>query len=206
MQQSSAGRSLNEAKFNNLCSHYKDSSEIHFATIKQRDTLFYLLLAILSLFIVHSAYTDFFNKVVSELFKKNTYTELNEKVDLISTFLWLFVFGVSAKYFQTAGIIEKQYGYLHALEEQLEKFYRNTVIFTREGKFYLNKYPVLSKWMWFLYTIAFPLMILMCICFKAYTEISVVKLAGATIYINMVFGILVFITTVIYMFSLHFKK
>ncbi|CAC9649860.1 hypothetical protein, partial [uncultured Gammaproteobacteria bacterium] len=41
---------MEEAKFNNLCSHYKDSFDIHLASIKQRDKLFYWLLIIMAVF------------------------------------------------------------------------------------------------------------------------------------------------------------
>lgn len=193
-------------RFNNLCSHYKDSCDIHLTTVKQRDTLFYLLLAILSLFVIHSSYTVFFNTVAAEIFKKQTDIDLKEKVDLISTFLWAFIFGVSSKYYQVVGIIERQYDYLHALEEQLEKFYKNTPVFSREGKFYLNKYPVFSNWMWFLYTVAFPLLILSTILFKAYTEISLAESLNVKIIINISLGVLVCITTILYLVKIHAKK
>lgn len=193
-------------RFNSLCSHYKDSCDIHLATVKQRDTLFYLLLAILSLFIIHSSYTDFFNSVAAEVFKKQTDTELNDRVDIISTFLWAFIFGASSKYYQVVGIMEREYDYIHALEKQLQKFYKNTPVFSREGEFYLNKYPAFSNWMWLLYTIAFPLLILSSISFKAYTEIHLSEIVDIKIILNLIIGALVFITTILYMVRIHLKK
>lgn len=192
-------------RFNGLCAHYKDSCDINQATVKQRDTLFYLLLAILSLFVMHSLYTDFFNSVASGIFKKQTDADLKDKVDLISTFLWLFIFGVSSKYYQVVGIIERQYEYIHALEEQLEKFYKNTPVFSREGKFYLNKYPTFSNWMWFLYTIAFPSLILFCISFKAYTEVGLYGIHSMKVAINISVGACSAITTILYMARVHTK-
>jgi len=193
-------------RFNELCSHYKDSCDINQATVKQRDTLFYILLAILSLFIIHALYTDLFNSVAAEILKKKTEVDLKDKIDLISTFLWVFIFGISSKYYQVAGIIEKQYEYIHALEEQLEKYYKNTPVFSREGKFYLNKYPAFSNWMWFLYTVVFPLLILSCMAFKAYTEIALVGFLNTKTIINISFGSFAGITTILYMFRIHFKK
>jgi hypothetical protein len=49
---------MEEAKFNNLCSHYKDTSDIQQATIKQRDMLFYRLLVILAVFTLQLSSTD----------------------------------------------------------------------------------------------------------------------------------------------------
>lgn len=197
---------ISAERFNGLCSHYKDSCDINLATVKQRDTLFYLLLAILSLFVIHASHTEFFNSVAAGIFKKQTDTELKDKVDLISTFLWIFIFGVSSKYYQVVGIIERQYDYIHALEEQLEKFYINTPVFSREGKFYLNKYPAFSNWMWFLYTVAFPLLMLSCMAFKAYTEIYLAGMFNAKIVINIFLGSFTCITTILYMVRIHVKR
>lgn len=192
-------------RFNGLCSHYKDSCDINQAMVKQRDKLFYLLLAILSLFVIHASYTEFFNSVAAEIFKKQTNVDIKDNIDLISTFLWVFIFGVSSKYYQVVGIIEGQYDYIHALEEQLEKFYKNTPVFTREGKFYLNKYPAFSNWMCFLYTIVFPLLILSCMAFKAYIELSLGVL-NTKIIINFSLGSFASITTILYMVRIHIKK
>lgn len=193
-------------RFNSLCSHYKDSCDINQATVKQRDTLFYLLLAILSLFVMHSLYTDFFNSVAAGVFKKQTDTDLKDKVDLVSTFLWLFIFGVSSKYYQVVGLIERQYEYIHALEEQLERFYKNTPVFSREGKFYLNKYPVFSNWMWFLYTVVFPVLMLFCMAVKAYAEIHAYGVFNIRVAVNMALGVCASITTILYMARIHVKK
>ncbi|VVM28260.1 hypothetical protein BSPWISOXPB_10821 [uncultured Gammaproteobacteria bacterium] len=59
---------MEEKKFNNLCSHYKDTFGIHQATIKQRDTLFYRLLVILAVFI---SSTDMVSSIVSDYINKD---------------------------------------------------------------------------------------------------------------------------------------
>jgi hypothetical protein len=63
---------MEETKFNNLCSHYKDTSDIQQATIKQRDTLFYRLLVILAVFTLQLSSTDMVSGIVSDYINKAT--------------------------------------------------------------------------------------------------------------------------------------
>ena len=61
----SVGKSLGEPEFSNLCSHYKDTYEIHLASVKQRNMLFYALLVILALFLLQVTSTDLVNSILS---------------------------------------------------------------------------------------------------------------------------------------------
>jgi hypothetical protein len=46
-----------------------------------------------------------------------------KNVDFISTLLWLFMLGFTTRYYQVVLEIERQYSYLHTLEEKLNNFY-----------------------------------------------------------------------------------
>ncbi len=166
---------MEEIKFNNLCSHYKDTFDIHLASIKQRDRLFYGLLIVLALFTLQLSSTEVVANMVGEYVNKTTGVKLGNNIDFVSTLLWLLLLGFSTRYFQVVLGIERQYGYLHALEEQLNGFYPNSKAFTREGKSYLSRYPLFSNWVWFLYTIFFPILILFCVIMRLISEIEVIK-------------------------------
>ena len=115
---------MEESKFNSLCSHYKDTYEIHRATIKQRDTLFYGLLLILAVFTLQLSSTDAVAKIVVEYVSKTTGIKLGKNVDFLSTLLWFVLIGFSIRYFQVVVEIERQYGYMYALEEELNLHYQ----------------------------------------------------------------------------------
>ena len=117
MPQSNLGASLSEAEFNNLCSHYKDTYEIHLASIKQRDTLFYALLVILALFSLQVTSTDLVNSALSSYANKQLELSIDKNSNLFGTLLWLLLFGFSSRYYQTVIQIERQYDYIHHLEE-----------------------------------------------------------------------------------------
>lgn len=154
---------MEEVKFNNLCSHYKDTFDIHQASIKQRDTLFYGLLIILAVFTLQLSSTEVVVSVVNDYVNKTTGIKLGKSADFISTLLWLLLLGFTTRYYQVVLEIERQYGYLHALEEKLNGYYPESKAFTREGKSYLSKYPLFSNWIWLLYTVFFPSLIIFCV-------------------------------------------
>ena len=152
---------MEETKLNNLCSHYKDSVDIHRATIKQRDTLFYSLLVILSIFTLQLSSADTVATIVNEYVAKVSGIKIGNNVDFVSTLMWLILLGFSTRYFQVVLLIERQYRYMHTLEDQINDYYPDSLAFTREGKSYLGKYPLFSKWVWLLYTLFFPFLIIL---------------------------------------------
>ena len=117
MPHNSVNVSLGDAEFNNLCSHYKDTYEIHLSIIKQRDTLFYVLLVILALFSLQVTSTDLVNTAISSYVNKQLDISLNKNPNLLGTLLWLLLLGFSSKYYQTVIQIERQYNYIQHLEE-----------------------------------------------------------------------------------------
>ena len=194
---------MEESKFNSLCSHYKDTYEIHRATINQRDTLFYGLLLILAVFTLQLSSTDAVAKIVVEYVSKTTGIKLGKNVDFLSTLLWFVLIGFSIRYFQVVVEIERQYGYMYALEEELNLHYKNSVAFTREGKNYLNKYPIFSNWVWLLYTVLFPVLVLVCTYARISNEIGHAENININLYIDFVCYLVVGTSTVLYMIRLH---
>lgn len=195
--------SLGEAEFNNLCSHYKDTFEIHLASIKQRDMLFYALLVILALFSLQVVSTDMVNSAISSWTTKQLDINIDKNSNLFGTLLWFLLFGFTSKYYQTVLYIERQYGYIHHLEEVISSKYAGTRAFTREGKNYLEEYPIFLDWIWILYTIAFPLIVLLCITVRIYGELENYDKFGLPLVLALVFYCLVGISTILYINKLH---
>ncbi|MEZ9723068.1 hypothetical protein AB4271_16665 [Vibrio splendidus] len=195
---------MEDAKFNNLCSHYKDSFDNHKASIKQRDMLFYLLLVILSVFTLQLSSTEAVTNIVTEYVKKSTGITLSGSVGFISTLLWFLLMGFCIRYFQVVIEIERQYNYLHALETEINDFYKQeSIAFTREGKSYLSKYPLFSNWVWLLYTLFFPILIISCTTLKV--KIQIINLGSLTAnqIIEMACFSLIIISVVLYTYRLH---
>ncbi|MFZ4802236.1 MAG: hypothetical protein ACOYLR_09710 [Chlorobium sp.] len=203
MQLNNDGKSLGEAEFNNLCSHYKDTYEIHLASIKQRDILFYALLIILAFFSLQVTSTALVNGALTQIINNKVGVIVDKSSNLFGALLWLLLFGASSKYFQIVLQIERQYDYIHHLEEVLSGRYGGTRVFTREGKSYLETYPLFSKWIWFLYTAAFPAIILLSILLRIKGEINRIDVLGFELIPSFVCYFLVVISTILYLWKLH---
>jgi hypothetical protein len=203
MPQNNVGRSLGEAEFNNLCSHYKDTYDIHLASIKQRDTLFYALLVILAFFSLQVTSADLVNGALSSYINKEFGIAVDKSSNLFGTLLWLLLFGASSRYYQIVIQIERQYDYIHHLEELLNSKYAGSRAFTREGKAYLEKYPLFSNWVWVLYTAAFPLIILLSIALRIQGELAKFDILGLSLAPGFVCYLLVGTSTILYLGKLH---
>lgn len=203
MPQSSSGHSLGEAEFNNLCSHYKDTYEIHLCSIKQRDVLFYALLVMLALFSLQVTSTDLVNGAFSSYINKQLDISIDKHSNLFGTLLWFLLFGFSSKYYQTVIQIERQYDYIHYLEKIIGGRFTGTRAFTREGQSYLGEYPLFSSWMWLLYTLAFPLLILMCIIIRIHSELENHEALGLALAPGFISCLLIGTSTILYIGKLH---
>lgn len=191
-----------ESKLNNLCAHYKDTYDIHLGSVKQRDTLFYALLVIAAFFSLQITSLEFVNGVITDYLSKEAGIMIAKDSSLLSTLLWFLLLGISTKYYQVTVQIERQYQYLHALEERLNHHYPGTVAFTREGASYLNGYPIFSNWLWLLYTLAFPFLLLLAISIRTKSEIS----SASDIYPlipNFICYLLIGTSTILYLWKLH---
>jgi hypothetical protein len=197
---------LLEAKFNNLCSHYKDTYDIHLSSIKQRDILFYALLLILSFFSLQTYSFNFANSIITDFLSKQIGVGIDKRSILLSTVLWFLLFGITIKYYQVVLLIEKQYAYLHGLEEMLNNYYRNTIAFTREGKAYLSNYPTLSSWVCFIYSFVFPVLIVYCVYLRIIDEINFSQNFYPYVFINFIIYILIATSSILYLVKIHFES
>ena len=197
---------MEEAKFNNLCSHYKDTFDIHSSTIKRRDTLFYGLLVILAVFSLQLSSVEAVANIVNEYIAKISGIKVGNNLDFISTLLWFSLLGFSTRYFQVVLEIERQYGYLHGLEKELNVHYPNSIVFTREGKTYLSKYPLFSNWVWLLYTFFFPCLVISSVIFRITNQISRMESIGYNQIIDFICYLIIGTSSILYIYKLHEKK
>lgn len=165
--------------------------------------LFYALLVILALFSLQVVSTDMVNSAISSWTTKQLGINIDKNSNLFGTLLWFLLFGFTSKYYQTVLYIERQYGYIHHLEEVISSKYAGTRAFTREGKNYLEEYPVFLDWIWILYTITFPLIVLLCITVRIYGELENYDKFGLPLVLALVFYFLVGISTILYINKLH---
>lgn len=193
-----------EARFNTIASHYKDTFDIHLLTIKDRNKLFFYLLIILAVFVIQFKDSSFVQQVCTELLKKNIGT-IDEFSKFIPVLIWFLLMGISLRYFQINVQIERQYAYLHALENELNGYFIDSVAFTREGKSYLSNYPTFFNWFSILYTWIFPLSLLILIILRIYTDLNSWPPNFSNISCFIAYEI-TGTTTILYIIKMHLKK
>ena len=145
-----------------LYDHYRDSVSIVKKDIKARQKYFqnsilFLFFQFLLIF-YSSQVVDFINGILKS--KLNFDSSLG--YEAVSVLLHAMLLIHLMKYFQLNVSINRQYSYLHEIENKINKF-RNDFI-TREGKSYLNNYPLFSNFIDVFYTTIFPLLVIFISC------------------------------------------
>lgn len=159
-----------DERFKALTEHYKDTFTHVQGYLKQRDWYFAATLIVLVLMLFQLAAPASSERVISAVIGKQIGTETQVDTTFTGTVIWLLMLAAVFRYFQLVVLINRQYMYVHALEERLAAEYGGTV-FTREGKWYLDRYPGFSNWAHFIYRGVFPTVIVLVATAKIYTDI-----------------------------------
>lgn len=194
-----------DTKFQVLNDHYKDSFTHLKTYIQRRDRLFLWILIVITIMLFQIASPKESGEAISQFVVK--LLELNEPIDIsfIGSIIWFSLLSLVVRYFQMVVLIERQYKYIHMLEEQISSNYDKGV-FTREGKSYLSDYPLFSKWASALYKNLFPILLLLVVFIKITNELSPPRDASLTLIINIAIFLGVLISTFSYLLMIHFGK
>jgi len=189
-----------------LYDHYKDTCSIIAEAIKRRDRLMLFVILALGFFAFDTVLPDASNIAVNERLNFKFGLNLNLNLAVVANVVWFLLLVFTLRYFQVAVFVERQYGYLHGIEEKLNKK-AETELITREGKSYLNKYPLFSNWMWLLYTIIFPLFLLIVSGIKIWNELKYVYIDGWTgsLLLDSVVFVILVISVGLYLTTIHKK-
>jgi cytochrome b subunit of formate dehydrogenase len=87
---------------------------------------------------------------------------------------WTLSLVFTLRYCQYSIFVERQYKYLHKLEETISKAIGEEAIYSREGASYLEDYPPFTTWAWIFYVWMFPIIVIIS--------------SGVLLYIEMVRG------------------
>ena len=150
--------------------HYKDTFTYLRTYISSRDTTFYITLGLLILVFFQSNNPSVTEKISVDLVNKNLGNNVSIDINFINSLL-LFVFlSLIIKYFQLNLLIERQYIYLHSIEDELTK--RLILKISREGKNYVDEYPFVSWVIHRVYTILFPIILIIILIRKFNAEVK----------------------------------
>ncbi len=190
-----------------LYDHYKDTCSIMREGVKRRDRLMLFVILTLGFFAFQTIFPVASNTAVNDFL--NFKFGLNFKLDfpIVGNIVWFLLLIFTLRYFQVAVFVERQYDYIHHIEEKLNQETKEDVI-TREGRSYLYKYPAFSDWMWALYTIVFPALLFVVSAVKIFGELGSTYTSGwsLNLLLDVVAFILLTISIALYLIMLHKKN
>ncbi|WP_193648477.1 hypothetical protein [Bacillus cereus] len=190
-----------DVKLETLYDHYKDTFVYLREYLKFRDKLFvYVLLVLTAMFLLIAIPKDTVD-AISQIIKEKLKLKLSINSNFIDSMLWFVLLTLVVRYYQTSTLIERQYKYIHKVEENLCSIIGDE-LFYREGKAYLNNYPAFSTWTWFLYTIFFPILLMIVTVYKLIIEYISSKI-DLHIILDATICLMILISTILYLYLLH---
>ncbi len=194
-----------DTKLEILSEHYKNTFDFLQKNLKQRNRLFLFVLCILILMLFQLYTPQEASNLMSQFISSKL--NLSEQMNMlfVQSIIWFGLLATTLKYFQSVVFIERQYNYIHQLEEQLSKEYEKKA-FTREGDSYLKDYPKLLNWASCLYTIFFPVILLIISSFKIVSECKLLGFKQILVWFNVAIFLFIIISVILYLIALHVKK
>lgn len=194
-----------EKKLELLHDHYKDSFTYLRTYIQHRDRLLFFILLVLVIMMFQLAAQSDADQAISQAVAEQF--ELTTPIDMafIGSAIWLSLLALVVRYYQRVMLVEKQYRYVHKLEGRLSSHY-NDEIFTRESTSYSSSFPTFTKWAWRLYTLVFPVLLLVIASLKIRDELSRPITFAWPLVLNIASFLLLLGFTLLYLYSFHIKN
>jgi hypothetical protein len=141
--------------------HYKETFALVRERERSRDKAFLLLIGLFALLVVEVYYPAAAGTLRS-------FSVLGTDIDVsrlpLSMLLdasWVLALAVTLSYCRVAISVDRQYPYVHHLEDWIGGQLGDSTIFGREGKAYLDRYPLVLNWAWFCYVVVFPVVVVL---------------------------------------------
>lgn len=194
-----------DARLQALHAHYLDTFAHIQATLRQRDRLFLFILILISVMLLQMVAPEESERAISEVVGAKLGLSTPLDISVLGSVIWFALLALVVRYFQAVVHLERQYDYIHDVEDQLSRSFDGKA-FTREGQAYLGNYPLFSRWTWVLYTILFPGLLIAVLGLKLGTEVYRSETFGLRIAFDAVAFAAVFVSTVLYLALVHFRR
>jgi hypothetical protein len=150
-----------EKQLDTLHDHYKETHALIRDAERQRDRSFLFMTLLYVVLVFEVEYPANFRGSLGTVTVAGGQLQVGRlPVDGLLDVTWILVLAVVLTYCRTAVHTERQYAYLHRLEDWLSIRLQTPNLYRREGRVYLEGYPVLLSWAWVCYAVVFPVAIL----------------------------------------------
>ena len=155
-------------KLDLLYDHYKDTCEIQRNNLELRNKLFVYVVILLGLLILLAFKPDTVGGMLVAIIKGEFGIDISPSFAIIQSLLWVLLLYASIRYYQSTIYIERTYEYIHRIEDRIEK--EANLRFDREGGHYLKDYPFCSQLIDILYKWVFPVLYIIIVIIKIFSE------------------------------------
>lgn len=190
---------LDDTRIQILHEHYRDTFINIRDSIKLRDRLTMLVIFVLALLVFCAFWPADAIIAFSQMTLQKIGAAININAIFLGNIIWFALLAAVIRYLQVVVYIERQYAYIYNLEKELNKNYTGEILFTRESKSYLNKYPAFSNWTCFLYTKIFPFILACVVILKGISEWINYSCNFFPILLNNIMVVSIVISIVLYM-------
>ncbi len=188
-------------KLNILYDHYKDTFSIQKENEKSRNKLFLVLCICILILMLMIIYPNNIYENLQEFFSDNLGINIKFELKVLELFNWFIISYLTIRYYQINANIEKNYKYIHDIEDMLEK--KHKLLIYREGKNYLEQYPMFLTFSYIFYKYVFPVLFSVCIIIKVIFNI-INKLSFPFLIISIIVSIFLIIINISY-FTFNYK-
>lgn len=197
-----------ENNIETLYDHYKDTFSKIKECEKQRNRLFFIVIGFLGLLVLQLMYSIALSEVVKQINILGCSLNLKEiPISVLVSLTWTFFSMILLRYYQIIVQVDKQYSYLHDLEENLSNSLGESKIISRESSGYLtDKYSWFRHWIWIFYTAIYPVIIIVSISLSFKLEWSAQNIPMYHKIYDTVLGILAIISMILYLLGNWFEK
>ncbi len=136
-----------EQRLDVLHDHYKESFSYVRERERQRDRLFLVLIGLFALLFFEAHYPRGFGGALGPVHVSGAEVDLGAlPLPALLSASWVLTLAIALRYCQVSINVERQYSYLHRLEEKVSQELGDEEAYRREGRAYAKDYPLFSDW------------------------------------------------------------
>lgn len=194
-----------EKKIEILYDHYKDTFVNQKDYLQKRNYYTLISIALIALLSFQMSNPDQSSVISNEVIRRNI-GDIKIDFGYINSVLTFALLWIVLMYYQINFQIERMYKYLHSIEEKLTLELKPFEI-SREGKTYIDHYPILSKVVHRIYSIGFPVTLVCVSIFKWVTEMKqfTAPFINGHFWFDTIVLFVIMLTSLLYLMNIHFN-
>jgi hypothetical protein len=194
-----------EARAAILHEHYNRTFDNIQEHIRRRELLLVTLLLLVAVMLFEAAFPAEASEQLAAIVSKKLELARPLDISFMDSVLWFGMLCLLIRYCQAGVYVERQYRYIHGLEQLLNQYLGGEDI-TREGKAYLAGYPCFSNWAHHLYATAFPLLLAAVLVYRWESELEQCRGLCLKVGLDAVILVACLITLFLYIKALHLRR